>query len=228
MQQRDLITCLHIGLPHEPVGVMVLDRQEKLTGKFDESERRWTTDVRYAVQHIGRLASAARYGEVVQAVSDAIDSREADRAAFLVNITTSGRAMLSMLHHRRPTPVLVTGDSGLPKIAGRAINVPLKDLVGTLTMIIGERRMSAAPDMPNADELAKQLQQFRTVKPKAGPLAELRPEEPSELAMATMIAVWWGERMLRSLVPQPKAPPLPIEVRPPTFDEAVKAATRRD
>lgn len=218
----DLIAALRPGLPHEPVGLLLVERVETLEGDFDKASGVWPSTVRYVVRHIGRLANGSRYSEIGDLVAEVLGDAKATRLSFLVDISTAGRTILSVVERHRPIPVVVSGETALPKVADRAIKTPLTELVGALTVVIGERRLSADPKLEHADLLGRQLAEFRAAKVPGD-----RPE-PAEFATCAMLCTWWGDTRLRSLLKQPPPPrEMPEPPRPPTFNELLKLSKVR-
>lgn len=225
---HDALIAAHIGLPHEPVGVVLVERIEELTGEFDKRLRRWGTRNLYRVRQIERPEAGARLTDVAALVRD-MTPADAKRATVLVNMTASGRPAVDLLsaHQLKPIPIVTNNSDGARRGRG-SIHVPQKELITSLSILMAERRLQAPRDAPNAAALADQLREFRA-KPKTKAATDIwaREDDTGELVMATALACWWGETRMSSLLKQPPPPRLPPEPEPPlTFDRAMQILRR--
>lgn len=219
----DFLIAASFGLPHEPAGVVVLQRIEELTGVFDRKRLRWTTNLRYMVPEIARPAGGSRLADIVGQVAELYQQAAgAARRTLLVDITVPGRPVVDLMLERglRPAPIVVADSGQKARPAHGALSIPKNLLVSNLAILMGDLKIRVAKEHPLATTLARELADFR-----------LRPagdaSGTSELVNAVSIAAWWSENRMRSIVHQPPAPRVPVEIRPPTFDEAVRAALER-
>lgn len=225
----DLLVAARIGLPHEGAGIVALDRDETFVGEYDGYRGRWRTEIRYVVHVVETPEPGERLPAIVEMIARLV-TPPADRVSLLVDVTASGRPPVDLLTARRLRPVPVVVNQSDAARRGRGlIQVPAKDLVTGLTVLIAERRIHAPPQVENAEALAKQLQEFRAQPRKQrNPLQPVLDEPAGELVMALALAAWWGETRLSSLVRQPPPPRQKIPPpRPPTFDEVLQMSRRR-
>lgn len=249
----DILIAAQIGMPHEPAGIVLMQRHEELTDEFDKVRRRWRARTTYTVPQIERLPGGARLGDVVEVVErlwqDSLATSETPpsessktppsatseaRHALLVNVTFCGRPIVELMIERemRPIPILTTQSDSARRGRG-VIHVPAKELISSLGIMFGKRQMRVDKGAANADVLAKQLGEFRAKPKPKGPSEPWSEAETGELVMALALAGYWGEHRLSSILRQPPPPRVPIDPAPPlTFDQALKlarkGATRRE
>jgi hypothetical protein len=89
--------------------------------------------------------------------------------------------------------------------------------------VIADKRIRVAGDLPASEPLRNQMKEFRAKAPPKDALSDWRPATQADLASSLMSGLWWGERMLRSLVRQPPAPRLKVDpAQPPTFNQLLQ------
>jgi hypothetical protein len=211
-----LIVGLHLAPATRHSALVVARRHEHLEGPFDPKRKRWPSVVSYSIPHIERFARGARLSEAIEAAASLLSGLP-ERSRLIVDQTAGGRPAVALMdaQHLGPTAVVIA-ESGRPHIAHRVLNIPRSDLVTTLALVMGEKRLTIGQILPDAETLLRQLTDYR-VKPEA--------DDPVDLAVACALAVWWGEVMVRSQVKQPPVPRQSIELDPPlTFDRAMKIA----
>jgi hypothetical protein len=204
-------------------------RIEELTGDFDKAATRWASTVRYAATTAERLPGGSSQAAIADVIADiAAMAREdrAQRCSIVVDVTACGAPFLHLLRSRsvRAAPVMAADAAG-PRADKRMWHVPMREMLSMMLDLMAAKRVEVG-DLEHAQTLVAQLEAYRTKTPPRDALADWRPVAHVDLACAMMLGLWWGERMLRSIVHQPPMPKLPIEIRPPTFDEAVKMLRR--
>lgn len=218
----DRIVGVAFGLPHEPVGVVLVERVETVTDEWDG--RRWETAVQNNVSGIWQMPGGTRYAEVADLLA------EIKPAFMLVDISTCGRPPLDLLWDRklRPQPVFTVESDAAKKIRG-ALFVPQRDLISGLAIVLGDRRLAVAREHELAPTLARELTEFRTKPLKPDPLHPATEVTTTELVQACALAVWYGEHRMRSRCEQPRPPRTLPEIRTQmSWDEAAKWATKRE
>ena len=228
---EDALISAHIGLPHESDGIVLVERVETLTGEFDTVRRRWETTRMYRVRQIERPEAGARLTEVVELVEDLCSKSlgsTGGRISVLLNVSACGRPPVDLLtaRHLKPIPIVTTQADAVRRHRG-TIHVPRQEMMSILSILMADRRLQAPREAPNAEALADQMREFRA---KSKPKSALEPwheEDTGELVMALMLAVWWGETRMSSLLKQPPPPRQAPEPEPPlTFDMAMKLLRR--
>ncbi|MGE0853309.1 MAG: hypothetical protein AB7O44_27480 [Hyphomicrobiaceae bacterium] len=227
----DLIVAARIGLGHEPSGVVLLSRVETLTERHEAG--RWLTEVRYEVPALERLSGGSSHATIADTIADLAQlAREhgAERVSCLADITACGLPFVKLLRERKVrAAAIMVGDAHKVRPDARTWHIPMRELLTVTLGLLADQRLEVA-DLPHAGKLAEQLATFRTKPLPKDALSDWRPVPHTDLAQALMLAAWWAERMLRSIVKQPPAPRVAIEIRPPTFDELMlehRAGLRR-
>lgn len=201
--------------------LVVVRRHERLAGDFDTVRKRWPTVVDFDVPHLERFPKGARYSDIVDELSGLI-GQLSGKPMLLVDMTVTGRPPVQAMAARRLRPWAVqVVESGRPHKAHRALHVPRSELVSTLSIVMGQDRISVGDDLPDATALVSQLEAYPASKPDA--------DDPVDLATACALAVWWGTHRARSQIPQPPPPrnvPKLKGLNEMTFDE-VLALDRR-
>lgn len=171
----------------------------------------WRTTVDYAIAALVR----AEVGRTQVELADLIAEAAAGAEVLVVDITRIGVQFADVLLRGRGlriVPVMLT-DQAVPQRRGKLLIIPRTAVMGAMSDILAGRRVKVeAPDGALI----------------GGALASYTPEDPGELedvAIACGLGIWWGERQQRSTVHQPPPPRLPVEYRPPTFDEVVERGT---
>jgi hypothetical protein len=74
--------------------------------------------------------------------------------------------------------------------------VPKKDLVGTLQVLLQEQRLKLAADLSEVPTLVDELMNFRMkpLSPSTDPLLAWRERSQDDLIFALAVAAWWIER----------------------------------
>ena len=219
MPREYLIGC-DLGAPHEPSGVVVVERSESL-GDWNAARKRFDVRVSYLVTAATRVERSGGYGRVASEVARLTTPAEAGaRAALVVNVGTSGMAALDPMRALglRPVAVHVTGPIGGKPARPSYVLAPA-ELTATLAAVFEQKRLVV--DVDHYPGLAEQLRAKVKDEDKAG----------LELKRALGLAAWWGDRW-RARLAQPVPPRSAMVERleraclPPTFSEMV-AANRR-
>lgn len=225
----DLIIAARVGLV-EPSGVVLVSRVETLTDEFDKRTGKWGTSVAYQVPAIERVPGGSTNDLIADAIADmnglARDNR-ADRISIVADISACGAPfMRSFRSHKIQAAPVMVGDAGVARVSGRHWSIPMRELLSVTLGLLAAQKIEVA-DVEHAATLSNQLDAFRTKPMPRDALSDWRLVPDVDLAGALMTAVWWGERMLRTLVKQPPPKREPIVIRQPTFNEAMEANERR-
>lgn len=196
--------------------LVVVRRNERVEGEFDRKRLRWPTVTSYDVPHIERFGRGQRLGEVVDAIA-ALMGRLEPKPTLLVDITDTGHPPIDLMRacDLAPIPVVVT-ESGRPHAAHRTMHIPRQHLVTELAILLGARRLTIARKLPDAELMARQLEEYR-VKPE--------PDDATELAISAALCCWWGQNRVRSQVKQPPWPADPVRPKglgEMTWDEVLQ------
>lgn len=125
---------------------------------------------------------------------------------LVVDHTGVGRAVVDLLHERRPpvviVPITITAGHDFTNDHRGGYHVPKKELVSALNLAMQTRRLKVSPALPLAETLATELSNFRVKISKANneQFGSWRDGEHDDLVLAVALSVWWQtarERYLR-------------------------------
>ena len=87
----------------------------------------------------------------------------------MVDATGVGRAVTDMLHAAALNPVRITITSGFRAVGTRGVyKVPKQDLISSLIVALQTDRLKIASAIKHADELRRELENFRMFSSEAG------------------------------------------------------------
>ena len=197
-----LIACSFGELPR-PSCLIVLRRLEAL-GSYDEKRHRWRVDTSYECPLAERRP--CHYGELIAYLGELAGDLEFERLTILTDLTPCGRSVSPLLRHLRAVPCVI-GESGAAKPSGGAWNIARPDIVSHVALMLGSGRLKPCA------ELVPELNAFSARKTDEG---------HSPMVLALGLAIWWSERRLRDLSPQPRPPRRFPKLK--TLDELVAQA----
>jgi hypothetical protein len=227
---RDFIIGVSIGLAQDFTAIAVLERFEELTG--ESKNGRWLTAVRYAAPHLERLPLGTGFIEITEHLKALIaDLPPHGRLRTLVDRTICGRPPID---HMRKQGLTVAAVKIMQSGTARGgvyfgFSVPKDEMASSLMLLFQADRLKIR-DMPEADELTNELQNY-SPKPSSviGKDLEAWRERPSDdLVFAMMMPCWFGERRLQSILRLPPMPRAPVETRQPTLDELLDLQPKQD
>ena len=98
--------------------------------------------------------------------------------------------------HARMVPILITSGNKVNRNDRGGFNVPKKDLVGALQLLLQSGRLQIAADLPLADVLVKELTNFHVkITVHANAVYEAwREGLNDDCVLATACAAWAGEK----------------------------------
>jgi hypothetical protein len=191
------VAGLSLGQPHEFTALAVLEKTS-----VGDPQRSDSWAVSYAVRHLERFALATPYADVFARLKALFADAPLKKAPVVVDRTGVGKAVVDLLDKAAVTkPVWdITVTTGLEVVKdGRGgYQVPKKDLVAVLQVLLQTRRLKVAESLPEAATLTAELTDFRAkVTPSgADPVVDWRERPHDDLVLAVAAAAWWGERLL--------------------------------
>jgi hypothetical protein len=153
---------------------------------------------RYGVRHLRRFPPGTSFEAVAGAVGAAVRDGGLTRPVVVADLTAVGPGVLPLL--RRAAATRVVGAVLTTGLAATEVDsvwqVPKRDLVTGLQLLLQGRRLQVARDLPEAGLLAHELSAFRartTLAPDPVP-ADWRERPHDDLVLAVALACWWAER----------------------------------
>jgi hypothetical protein len=153
----------------------------------------------FAVRHLHRFPLGTAYTAMVPLIAEMCQRIELRNAPLVVDQTGVGRAVVDLIRQARIPgglrPVTITAGQ-MAHRTDTGWNVPKKEFVGTLQVLLQSRRLTIAPAMPLAPLLASELQHFRVrVTAAANETFNAREGQHDDLVLATALACWEARRM---------------------------------
>jgi hypothetical protein len=153
---------------------------------------------RYAVRHLKRFTPGTAFVAVAAAVGAAVRDGGLGRPVVVADLTAVGPGVLPVLRRGASTRVVAAVvTAGLAAVEADGVwQVPKRDLVTGLQLLLQGRRLQVARDLPEAELLARELAAFRA-RPTLTPdplTADWRERPHDDLVLAVALACWWAER----------------------------------
>jgi len=165
-------------------------------------ERPDTKEPIYGLRHLHRFTLGTPFTQIVQEVRRLVGrlSSAEEYPTLLVDLTGVGRPVLDMIRRTSMpasiVPVCITaGQQASTQEDGTRL-LPKIELVSCLQVLLQSRRLRVARDLPAANVLARELQNFRMkVTLTAGDaMAAWRENQHDDLVFAVAMACWMAER----------------------------------
>ncbi len=221
--ERDFFIGVDIGQASDFSAVAIFERIEELTGKADKG--RWTTRVRYELPHLERPPLGTPYPVIIQRLKDLIARLPAHkRLRVVVDQTGCGRPVIDLMRREKLIiiPIVIT-TAGVAHRDHGAYNVPKRELVSNLAILLQSGRLTIASALPEAPALIEELQNFRMKTTPADDAYDAeRESDHDDLLLASAIATWYAEKKCGSILKLPPMPRAPVETRQPTLNELLK------
>jgi hypothetical protein len=190
----EYVSGISLGQANESTALAVVER--RTPPEHDEDERPLSE---FSVRHLERFPIGTTYAAVFERVSTLFSSMplpgntlEADQTAVGEPVMRSLRRAWVLGGYRGvviTNGLEATYDSGFWQ-------VPKKDLVGTLQVLLQEQRLRIAAQLPEVPTLVEELLNFQ-MKPapvSTDPLAAWREGPQDHLLFAIAVSTWWIER----------------------------------
>jgi len=150
----------------------------------------------YHVRHLQRYPLGTAYPAIVTSVAEMLARPEMRGSVLVVDATGVGRPVLDMFTaaQLKPVAVTITGGSLPTEVKPGWFNVPKRDLVSTLQVLLQSERLKIAAALPDAAVLTQELLNFRvTISESANDRYEGRSGSHDDLVLAVALAAWYAE-----------------------------------
>jgi hypothetical protein len=157
---------------------------------------------KYIVRHLERFPAGTSYVDVCKRVVDVFSQPPLSGSNLAVDKTGVGAPVVDMLARSRPRchlkPIMITAGHTVA-LDGPGWNVPKKDLVWVLQVLLQGRRLFVPRTLPNATLLLTELEMFRVkISAAAHETFEAwRERDHDDLVLAVALACWVGERGMK-------------------------------
>lgn len=153
-----------------------------------------------AIRHMDRWHLGTSYLIIVEDICRFVERKELREPVLVVDQTGVGRPIVDMLRSRVQcafVPVTITSGAE-PTRDGTDWKVPKRDLVSTMQLLFGTRRLQIARGVKQEELLLKELQNFRMKITTAGndTFEAWRTGQHDDLVLAAAIGLWVAEHAL--------------------------------
>ena len=185
---------------------------------IERTDDRAQAEPLFAVRHLKRYAPGTPFAAIAADVAASLVTKELGRAHLVVDITAVGANILEMFAvttNQDLVPLVVTAGHRAEWGENGAWNVPKKELVTCLQILLQGRRLTIPKSLPEASLLARELANLRAkVSLSNDPLqAEWREGKDDDLVLAVALGCWQAGRMRT----EPELPPLVIPRNNPLY-----------
>jgi hypothetical protein len=154
----------------------------------------------YSVVALDRLPLGTPYPGVTDRIRHLMLSPPLinEKTRLAVDSTGIGRAVVDDMrgHGLSPIPVNITGGTSESVGNNGYRNVPKKDLVAAIAVMLQSRRLTIPAELVHAERLAEELANFRVKFSATGheSFGAWREGQHDDLVLALGVALWLGER----------------------------------
>lgn len=207
------IVSVDLGMGPDPTSVAVMERRtwesvgnrvveradstslEPIYRSPDGKEVDRCPPAEYHLRHIERMPPGTSYSEIVQRVKTIRSG--VGSSTLAIDATGVGQAAVDLFERAGMGPYVVTITAGGEVTeTGWNIRVPKKDVISAAQVLLQTERLRIARDLPSAQLLLRELQNFRMnvdLKKNSDALA-WREGANDDLVLALAVGLWIGER----------------------------------
>ena len=187
---------LDLALVSDFTGLVVLQR----TSAAPASHPSWRAiHIERLPKGTGHPAICAHVGRVVAELGPAPQPHRPGRWELAVDATGVGGPIVADLRETIPNAVGVTITGGDVEVGSTDARVSKSVLIGGVQVALERRRLTINGGLPDADLLIGELLAYEAKETAAGAQTwNARQGENDDLVLATALALWLGNRRLRS------------------------------
>ena len=158
------------------------------------------TGRQYHIRHLQRFDLGTLYPDISNKVKEVMQDQELKgRTGLVVDAPGVGAPLVDMLKLAGIRPLVAITITGGTTVSGEGLvrNVPKRDLVTTMSILLQTGRLKVSDDLPDALLLLQELMEFKV---KIDPLTAhdsygaWREGQHDDLVLAVALACWWGEQ----------------------------------
>lgn len=187
---------LDLGQVNDPTALAILERRTKHS-RFRSA---FEPPPVYFVRHLERFPLGTSYPAIVAGVRDILTRAPLGKCQVYLTVdkTGCGAPVCDLLRPAFPgmAAIWITGaEHG--SVGPTGITVPKRELASTLQVLLQGRRLLVAKDLPEAETLTKELQNFRVkinIATGSESFEAWREKDHDDLVLAVALAAWLGER----------------------------------
>lgn len=176
---------LDLGQPHEFTGLAVVES----TGSVSERM--------HAIRHLQRFPPGTAYDAISGSIGLLLATTPLPGCSVIADVTAVGTKLVPLLRAGvRPAAlvaaVVTNGQSAIE--IDRVWQIPKRDLVTGLQILLQGQRLKVARGLVNADILVRELATFRSRPTQPTEALDWRNGSHDDLVLAVALACWWSER----------------------------------
>lgn len=209
-EPRVVIFGLDVGQEGDPSAIAVGERLKPPAPRG--------VAARYRLGHLERIPLGTKYQDAVDYLGDLVYHQQfvGARRFVVVDATGVGRPVMEMaderLFHRKPvhpessmvdlvgvtitaggSVTVASGDLGAPRFPWLQLNVPKRDIVTALSVVLQGQRIDVA-DSPDSGAWSQEMATFRRKVRRVNETYEAEKDaQHDDLVMASAEVVWFGE-----------------------------------
>ncbi len=190
----EYVSGLDLGQANEFTALAVLER--RTPPDVHPRHRPLST---YLVRNLERFPIGTPYATIFERVTELFTEKPLPGNVLVADQTAVGDPVIRSLQRAKPVGgikrVVITNGHCAIRDAG-LWQVPKKDLVGSLQVLLQDKRLQIAAQLPEVPTLVDELLNFQ-MKPapvSTDPLAAWREGPQDDLLFAIAISAWWVER----------------------------------
>jgi hypothetical protein len=152
------------------------------------------------LRHLQRLKLGTEYPEVVEIVGTLMKALPPAKVApaLVVDATMVGRPVVDMMVKAglRPIAVTITGGNAENYAGSNWWNIPKRNLVSTLAVLMQSGRLKVSPELVEAETFVNELANFKVKISSTGhdSYNSWRESIHDDLVLSVALAAWWCER----------------------------------
>lgn len=163
-EDPNFVVALDFGYSHDFTALVLLERVEYSSEQFANNDDPAENSIKFHVGHLKRFPLGTQVHDIISFVSQLMARRSlAGRTGLIVDATGGGIPIVQEMRRcgLRPVPVTITAG-----VHASRNNVPKRDLMSRLLLILQHRRLRIPRDVKMRAELVEEFENF-TVKFKS-------------------------------------------------------------
>lgn len=166
------------------------------SNKFNPKEVMW-----YNTYHvIWQERTTEKYTALVKRVDMILSQpRFAENTAVIVDATGVGSAVVEMFEHNPIAISIHGGDMVSIREDPPGYNVPKRDIIGAMQVVLQTGRLKIKKDLPYNDQLIRELQNFTMKISAAGSdlYENLKSSIHDDMVISLGLGLWYGEKFIK-------------------------------
>jgi len=151
----------------------------------------------HALRYLQRFPPGTAYDVIANTIGTLLQSTSLPGCTVVADVKVVGSKLVPLLRSGvRPAsliPAVVTNAQSVAEVEG-VWQVPKRDLVTGLQILLQAKRLKVARNLPEAEVLVRELSMFRARPTQPQEALDWRNGSHDDLVLAVALACWWSER----------------------------------